>query len=47
MTEMQYELLFFRATYESNHHNIGLYCQFQRSRGDGMSVFVSIQHEMS
>ena len=35
------KFIFFRATYESNNHNIGLYCQFQRSRGDGMSVFVS------
>jgi hypothetical protein len=36
-----------RVTDESNNHNIGLYSQLQRSRGDGMSVFVSLQHEMS
>ena len=25
---------------------VGLYCQLQGSRGDGMSFFISIQHEM-
>lgn len=35
------------ATDESNNHNVGLYSQLQRSRGDGISVFVSDQHEMS
>ena len=30
-----------QATNESNIHNVGLYSQFQRCRGDGMYVFVS------
>jgi hypothetical protein len=49
MTERQY--VFFpvydkRAIDESNNHDVGLYSQFQRSRGDGMSIyfFVSVQH---
>ena len=47
MTEMQYVFFFFfhminRATDEFNNHNVGFYCQFPRSRGDGISGFVSV-----
>ena len=46
MTEMQYVFFSFsydkRTTDESDDHNVGLYCQFQGSRGDGMSVSISV-----